>query len=173
MSSSLSGCKDFFFKYWIEKAPKQSINQSIDQRPLLDIEKKTIYLGWLCVSYALSEFIARCFKTFVSPIFCWNCGREVSGKFHKGVKSHLGWYKLNQSINQKINTIGTGPMIGSGSDRASLSSGMLPPIKNTVFFMLGHFVMHQNEFSFEVLYAMIAKILFSTCWNIVWCIKTN
>ena len=128
MSSRLSGCKDFFFKYWIEKAPKQSINQSIDQRPLLDIEKKTIYLGWLCVSYALSEFIARCFKTFVSPIFCWNCGREVSGKFHKGVKSHLGWYKLNQSINQKINTIGTGPMIGSGSDRASLSSGMLPPI---------------------------------------------
>ena len=35
---------------------------------------------------------------------------------------------INQSINQKISTIGTGPMIGSGSDRASLSSGMLPPI---------------------------------------------
>ena len=33
--------------------------------------------------------------------------------------------------------------------------------------------MHQNEFSFEVLYAMIARILFSGCCNIVWCIKTN
>ena len=45
--------------------------------------------------------------------------------------------------------------------------------KNTVFFMLGHFVMHQNQFLFEVLYTMIARILFSTWWNIVWCIKMN
>ena len=79
--------------------------------------------------------------------------------------------------------------------------------KNTVFHMLGpslmnqnlmeHCVMNQNEFAFEVLYAMIvrilfsicwmnqnefslevmnaviARILFSACWNIVWCIKTN
>ena len=45
--------------------------------------------------------------------------------------------------------------------------------KNTVFNMLEHCVMHQNEFSFEVLYAMITRILFSACWNILWCIKTN
>ena len=45
--------------------------------------------------------------------------------------------------------------------------------KNTVFFMLGHFVMHQNKFSFEVLYAMIARILFSTCLDLLWWIKTN
>ena len=45
--------------------------------------------------------------------------------------------------------------------------------KNTVFLMFGHFVMHQNKFSFEVLYAMIGKILFSTCWNIMLYIKTN
>ena len=45
--------------------------------------------------------------------------------------------------------------------------------KNTIFCMLGHFVMHQNKFSFQVLYEVIARILFSTWWNIVWCIKTN
>ena len=38
--------------------------------------------------------------------------------------------------------------------------------KNTVFHMLEHCVIHQNEFSFEVLYAMIARILFSTCWDL-------
>ena len=37
-----------------------------------------------------------------------------------------------------------------------------------------HCVMHQNEFSFEVLYAMIARIVvFLACCNIVWCIKIN
>ena len=45
--------------------------------------------------------------------------------------------------------------------------------KNSVFFMLGHFVMHQNELSFEVVYAMIAKILFSTCLDLLWWFKTN
>ena len=45
--------------------------------------------------------------------------------------------------------------------------------KNTVFFMLGHFVMHQIEFSFEVLYTMIAGLLFSTCWDLLWWIKMN
>ena len=39
--------------------------------------------------------------------------------------------------------------------------------KDTIFCLLEHCVMHQNEFSFEVLYAMIARILFSGCCNIV------
>ena len=45
--------------------------------------------------------------------------------------------------------------------------------KITVFYLMEHCVMHQNEFSFEVLYAVIARILFSTCWNLLWWIKTN
>ena len=45
--------------------------------------------------------------------------------------------------------------------------------KSTIFFMLGHFVMHQIEFSFEVLYTMIAGLLFSTCWDLLWWIKMN
>ena len=40
--------------------------------------------------------------------------------------------------------------------------------KNTVFHMLGPSLMDQNRFSFELLYAMSARILFSACWNIVW-----
>ena len=31
----------------------------------------------------------------------------------------------------------------------------------------------QNEFSFEVFYAIIARILFSTCWDLLWWIKTD
>ena len=42
--------------------------------------------------------------------------------------------------------------------------------KNTVFFMLGHFVMHQNKFSFEVLYAIIARILFTVFWMLQHCV---
>ena len=45
--------------------------------------------------------------------------------------------------------------------------------KNTVFHMLGPSLMNQNEFSLEVTNAVIARIIFSACWNIVWCIKTN
>ena len=33
--------------------------------------------------------------------------------------------------------------------------------------------MHQIEFSFEVLYTMIAGLLFSTCWDLLWWIKMN
>ena len=33
--------------------------------------------------------------------------------------------------------------------------------------------MHQNKFSFEVLYAMIVRILLSTYWDLLWRIKTN
>ena len=33
--------------------------------------------------------------------------------------------------------------------------------------------MHQNKFSFEVLYAMIVRILWSTYWDLLWRIKTN
>ena len=45
--------------------------------------------------------------------------------------------------------------------------------KNTVFCMLEPSLMNQNEFSLEVTNAVIARILFYVCWNIVWCIKTN
>ena len=38
--------------------------------------------------------------------------------------------------------------------------------KKTVFHMDGPSLMNQNEFSFEVLYAVIARILFSACWDI-------
>ena len=37
----------------------------------------------------------------------------------------------------------------------------------TVFHMLGPSLMDQSGFFFELLYAMIARILFSACWNIV------
>ena len=40
--------------------------------------------------------------------------------------------------------------------------------KITVFYLMEHCVMHQNVF-----YAVIARILFSSCWDILWCIKTN
>ena len=67
-------------------------------------------------------------------------------------------------------------------------------MQDAIFFMLGYFVMHQNKFSFkvldgwmdlftstwsiafftaEVLYAMIARILFSTCLDLLWWIKTT
>ena len=45
--------------------------------------------------------------------------------------------------------------------------------KNTVFLMLGPSLMNQNEFSLEVTNAVIARILFSACWNLLWLIKTN
>ena len=32
--------------------------------------------------------------------------------------------------------------------------------------------MHHNDY-FEVMYAVIARVLFSSCWDILWCIKTN
>ena len=38
--------------------------------------------------------------------------------------------------------------------------------------MLEHCVMHHNDY-FEVMYAVIARVLFSSCWDILWCIKTN
>ena len=38
---------------------------------------------------------------------------------------------------------------------------------------VGPSLMNQNEFSLEVTNAVIARILFYVCWNIVWCIKTN
>ena len=31
----------------------------------------------------------------------------------------------------------------------------------------------KNEFSFQILYEVIARILFSACWNLLWSIKTN
>ena len=34
-------------------------------------------------------------------------------------------------------------------------------------------VMDKNKFSFEVINAIIASVLFSTWWNILWFIKTN
>ena len=37
----------------------------------------------------------------------------------------------------------------------------------TVFYLMEHCVMQQNDFSFEVLYAVIARILFSLCWDIL------
>ena len=43
--------------------------------------------------------------------------------------------------------------------------------KITVFYLMKHCLMHQNEFSFEVLYAVIAWVLFSACWDILWYIK--
>ena len=45
--------------------------------------------------------------------------------------------------------------------------------KNTVFCMLRPFLMNQNEFCLEVTNAVIARILFSACWDILWWIKTN
>ena len=64
--------------------------------------------------------------------------------------------------------------------------------KNTVFQMLGPSLINENKFSIEVTNAVIAgvlfssswdiwsdecsniaRLLFSTWWNIVWCIKTN
>ena len=46
--------------------------------------------------------------------------------------------------------------------------------KSIIFFMLWPSLMNKNEFSLEVTNTkMIARILFSACWNIVWCIKTN
>ena len=30
-----------------------------------------------------------------------------------------------------------------------------------------------KRFFFEVMYAVIARVLFSSCWGILWCIKTN
>ena len=43
--------------------------------------------------------------------------------------------------------------------------------KNTVFHLLGPSLMNQNEFSFKVLYAVlyavIERILFSSCWDIL------
>ena len=39
--------------------------------------------------------------------------------------------------------------------------------------MFGPSLMNQNEFSLEVTNVVFARILFSACWNIVWCIKTN
>ena len=39
--------------------------------------------------------------------------------------------------------------------------------------MLEPSLMNQNEISLEVTNAVFARILFSACWNIVWCIKTN
>ena len=45
--------------------------------------------------------------------------------------------------------------------------------KNTVFCMLEPSLINQNKFSYEVTNAVIARILFSTCWDILWCIKTN
>ena len=45
--------------------------------------------------------------------------------------------------------------------------------RNTVFHMLVPSLINQNEFSLKVTNAVIARIIFSACWNIVWCIKTN
>ena len=45
--------------------------------------------------------------------------------------------------------------------------------KNTVFCMMEPSLMNQNEISLEVTNALIARILFYVCWDIVWCIKTN
>ena len=45
--------------------------------------------------------------------------------------------------------------------------------KNTVFCMMEPSLMNQNEISLEVTNALIARILFYVCWDIVWCIKTH
>ena len=45
--------------------------------------------------------------------------------------------------------------------------------KNTLFCMMEPSLMNQNEISLEVTNALIARILFYVCWDIVWCIKTN
>ena len=45
--------------------------------------------------------------------------------------------------------------------------------KNTVFCMLGPSLINQNEFSLEVTNAVIARILFSAWWDILWCIEKN
>ena len=44
--------------------------------------------------------------------------------------------------------------------------------KNAFFHMLGPSLRNQNEFGLEVTNAVIARIIFSACWNIVWCTKT-
>ena len=46
------------------------------------------------------------------------------------------------------------------SKRIFFLSILCSDCKNTAFFMLGHFVIHQNKFSFEVLYARIARHVF-------------
>ena len=43
----------------------------------------------------------------------------------------------------------------------------------SVFCMLGPSLMNQNKFSLEVINAMVARVLFSSCWDILWCIKSN
>ena len=45
--------------------------------------------------------------------------------------------------------------------------------KNTVFCMLGPSLMNQNKFSLEVTNAVVARVLFSSCWDILRCIKSN
>ena len=43
----------------------------------------------------------------------------------------------------------------------------------SVFCMLGPSLMNQNKFSLEVINAVVARVLFSSCWDILWCIKSN
>ena len=86
---------------------------------------------------------------------------------------HVGTFEvMNAVILQDYCFLPDGTLCDA-SKRIFFWSIVCSDCKNTVFHMLGPSLMNQNEFSLEVTNAVIARILFSACWDILWCIKTN
>ena len=87
------------------------------------------------------------------------------------IKTNLVWRWQMQWLQEYyFMYVGT---LCDASKRIFFLSIVCSDCKNTVFCMMEPSLMNQNEFSLEVTNAVIARILFSACWNIVRCIKTN
>ena len=87
------------------------------------------------------------------------------------IKTNLVWRWQMQWLQEYyFMYVGT---LCDASKRIFFLSIVCSDCKNTVFCMMEPSLMNQNEISLEVTNALIARILFYVCWDIVWCIKTN
>ena len=108
-------------------------------------------------------------QIFFSIIVCSICKSMISFILWC-IKTHFVLKFMNAVILQDYCCLSDGTLCDAS--KRFFWSNVCSDCKSTVFFMLGYFVMHQNQFSLEVTNPLIARIIFSSCWDILWCIKT-